>query len=85
VDALESRLYLAFLGLGGGALWPRYFLPLVPSLFVLSVPGLVRWDDRYPRHMVLFLALVIVGNLAYVANRPGLACAGARLTQALDA
>src|SRR5262249_34593401 len=25
-------LYVSFLGLGGGALWPRYFLPAVPSL-----------------------------------------------------
>lgn len=32
-------LYVAFLVLGGGALWPRYFAPIVPSVIVLSAPG----------------------------------------------
>ena len=34
-------LYSAFLGAGRGALWPRYFLPVVPSIMIVTTPALV--------------------------------------------
>jgi len=39
-------LYLAFLVSGRGALWPRYFLPIVPSLLIAATPALVALDAR---------------------------------------
>jgi hypothetical protein len=62
-------LYLAFLGLGGGALWSRYFLPVVPSVFVLAAPVLAAvpraWNVR------LLLAAFVAGNLLYAVGQLG--------------
>jgi hypothetical protein len=52
-------LYLAFLGAGGGALWPRYFLPLVPSVLALSAAGLAALHDRKPA--LCWIAVLLLG------------------------
>lgn len=63
LHAAWIALYGAFLALGGGALWPRYFLPLVPSVLVLATPALARLPAANLRAvMLLFLA----GNVLYV-------------------
>ena len=62
LHAAWIALYGTFLALGGGALWPRYFLPMVPSVFVLATPALARLPAANLRAvMVLFLA----GNVLY--------------------
>jgi len=38
--------YVAFLVAGGGALWPRYFAPIVPSVMVVAAPGLAALARR---------------------------------------
>jgi hypothetical protein len=34
--------YLLFLTTGRGSLWPRYFLPIVPSILIVTAPALAR-------------------------------------------
>lgn len=41
-----AALYSAFLVLGRGALWPRYFLPLVPAVIVVAAQPLARLAGR---------------------------------------
>jgi hypothetical protein len=50
-------LYLAFLGMGRGALWPRYFLPIVPSVLIVATPALLALDRRSPKLAWVFVAL----------------------------
>lgn len=52
-------LYIAFLGTGRGALWPRYFLPVVPSVLIVATPALLALDRRSVR-----LAWGVVGLCA---------------------
>lgn len=52
-------LYLVFLGTGRGALWPRYFVPVVPSVLIVATPALLALDRRSVR-----LAWGVVGLCA---------------------
>ena len=57
-------LYVSFLVLGGGALWPRYFAPIAPSAIVLAAPGvaaLVRRNSMLACAMVAAAALASLG------------------------
>jgi len=65
VHAIWVLTYAMFLASGGGALWPRYFLPLVPSVFVLSAPLLSNLGERHPWNVRALLAVFIVGNVLY--------------------
>lgn len=53
-------LYVSFLVIGGGALWLRYFAPIVPSVFVVAAPGLVAIARQRP---ALACALVAAAAL----------------------
>lgn len=74
-------LYVAFLVLGGGALWPRYFAPVVPSIVVLAAPGiaaLVRHNSALACAIVAVAALAStsavvagIGGPAAVLDRAG--------------
>jgi hypothetical protein len=53
--------YLVFVAVGGGALWPRYFLPIVPSNLLLAAGGLAVFQARRPalcRAVLLVFTLV---------------------------
>lgn len=39
-------IYVTFLVVGGGALWPRYFAPIVPSVMVVAAPGIAALVQR---------------------------------------
>ncbi len=80
-------LYLTFLGLGGGALWPRYFLPIVPSLFVLSTPVLEMLHRQRPWNVRALIGLFIAGNVLYlyVAAGPALYLTGRLLVNEVRA
>ena len=66
LHVLWVALYLTFLGAGGGALWPRYFLPIVPSVFVLATPMLSDLAVRHPWNVRALLAVFTVGNVLYL-------------------
>ena len=59
-------LYVAFLFLGGGALWPRYCAPIVPSVVILLAPALdavVAYRRGFAVALVAGVALWSLGRI----------------------
>jgi hypothetical protein len=63
---LWIALYLAFLGLGGGSLQPRYFLPIVPSVLLAAAPALAELEARRPWNARALVLGFVVANVLYV-------------------
>ena len=63
-------IYLTFLAAGRAALWPRYFLPVVPSLLVVATPALLALDRRSARLAWGIVALcALLGGHAVLRTR----------------
>lgn len=61
-------LYTAFLYLGGGALWLRYFAPIAPSVVVVATPALAALVHRRRTAAVALVAVAAALQLAAVAR-----------------
>ncbi len=66
IHLLWIGLYLAFLGLGGSVLQPRYFVAIVPSVLLAAAPALAELERRRPWNARAVVVLFIVANVLYV-------------------
>lgn len=61
-------LYTAFLYLGGGALWLRYFAPIAPSVVVVATPALAALVRRRRAAAIALVGLAAALQLVAVAR-----------------
>jgi hypothetical protein len=64
-------LYVAFLYAGGGALWLRYFAPIVPSVVVVATPALDAVVRRRRAAAIALVVLLATLHLVKVARTIG--------------